>query len=292
MRGARDLFGGVLRFHFLCFFIATAALAQQPADPAPKPAAPPVPKTVYLTFDDGPEIGTADVLDVLKAHGATACFFLTGSNAQLVGGLDVQAALVKREVAEGHTLGNHCYIHSPMRKREYVAKYGDLTTEEQRVAFRNNYARNVDHFRARLEQPNFKFQFARLPGDGSTFPALVKETEALGMRHFHWQWELATNRQFSWLHVHDWQGIVGVDSEEPGLPPNNAVILFHDRHWRGENKQRLDAMLTMLEKNGYSFGKPADWKPAPAPTTPPKPKAPATPAAAPATPAAPTATTK
>ncbi len=279
----------MLRFFFLCLLIPTALLAQQSADPAPKPAGPPVQRTIYLTFDDGPEIGTADVLDVLKAHGASACFFLTGSNALLVGGLEAQAELVKREVAEGHAVGNHCYIHSPMRKREYVAKYGDLTTQEQRTAFRNNFARNTDHFRARLGQPDFNFQFARLPGDGSTFPALVKETEALGMRHFHWQWEVATNRQFSWLHVHDWQGIAGVDSEEPGLPPNNAVILFHDRHWRGENKQRLDAMLTMLEKNAYTFGRLADWKPAPALKAQPQPKTPAAPTA---TPAAPTAAPK
>jgi len=150
-----------------------------------------------------------------------------------------------------------------MRKREYVAKYDGLTTEGQRAAFRSNYMRNTEHFRVSLSLPDFDFPLARLPGDGSTFASLVKETESLGMRHFHWPWEFATNRQFCWLHQHDWQGIVGVDREEAGLPSNNSVILFHDRHWRGENKQRLDELLTPLEKSGCIFGKLADWKPAP-----------------------------
>ena len=51
-------------------------------------------KTIYLTFDDGPQKGTAEVLDVLKEEGVTAAFFLTGSNAITVGGIEVQKQLV------------------------------------------------------------------------------------------------------------------------------------------------------------------------------------------------------
>ncbi len=42
--------------------------------------------SVYLTFDDGPTLGTKVVLDVLKKFSAHATFFVTGSNAGAAGG--------------------------------------------------------------------------------------------------------------------------------------------------------------------------------------------------------------
>lgn len=230
-------------------------------------------RTVYLTFDDGPQKGTADVLDVLKEAGVPATFFLTGSNAITIGGTEAQKELVLRELAEGHQLGNHCYIHKPMTKADYRATYGDLETEEQRAAFDANLGRNEAHFQAILAQRDFKFATARLPGDGSTFPKLVAETNRLGMRHFNWQFEFGTNGIFKWLKAHDWQGIPGVDSEEPGLPPDHAVILFHDRHWAGENKPHLAALIQTLKDKGYTFGKLSDWQPRTKPAASPAPPA-------------------
>ncbi|WP_247827136.1 endo-1,4-beta-xylanase [Arthrobacter antioxidans] len=59
---------------------------------------------VALTFDDGPNPGeTAAVLDLLKDKGITATFCVIGQNVQADGG----AALLRRIVAEGHTLCNH-----------------------------------------------------------------------------------------------------------------------------------------------------------------------------------------
>jgi peptidoglycan/xylan/chitin deacetylase (PgdA/CDA1 family) len=260
----------MLRLLVLCLLTASTAFAQS--------------KTVYLTFDDGPQPGTSDVLDVLKEQDAHAAFFLTGSNAITVDGFGPQAELVKRELAEGHEIGSHCYIHKPMTKADYRATYGDLTTAAERKAFDDNFGRNLEHFRARLEKPEFTFKFARLPGDGFTFPALVKETEALGMRHFAWQFEYATGpKGFGWLKALDWQGIAGVRAEEVGLPPDGAIILFHDRHWAGEHKAGLSAIIALLKKNGYTFGKLADvaarpHKPitaTPAPTATPVPAVPA-----------------
>ena len=62
---------------------------------------------VNLTFDDGPSVtgATSTVLDVLRAKSAPATFYLIGW--QVLGGAD----LVRREVAEGHTLGNHTWDH-------------------------------------------------------------------------------------------------------------------------------------------------------------------------------------
>lgn len=64
------------------------------------------PKTMYLTFDDGPYVeNTARVLDVLKARNIKATFFLVGEN------VERNPEMAKRIAAEGHTIGIHCYSH-------------------------------------------------------------------------------------------------------------------------------------------------------------------------------------
>jgi len=61
---------------------------------------------VALTFDDGPDPKwTPRVLDILKANGVSATFFLVGANAEKY------PDLVRRIVAEGHEIGNHTYYH-------------------------------------------------------------------------------------------------------------------------------------------------------------------------------------
>lgn len=65
------------------------------------------PKMVSLTFDDGPDPRwTPQILDILKARGLKATFFLVGSQAEKC------PSLVRRILAEGHNLGNHTYTHA------------------------------------------------------------------------------------------------------------------------------------------------------------------------------------
>lgn len=62
--------------------------------------------TVALTFDDGPnDPYTTEVLDILKARGVKATFFVIGENAMQF------PDTVRREVAEGMEIGNHTYNH-------------------------------------------------------------------------------------------------------------------------------------------------------------------------------------
>ena len=61
---------------------------------------------VAITFDDGPDPQwTPKILDILRAKGVKACFFLVGKNCEDYPGL------VQRIVAEGHEIGNHTYYH-------------------------------------------------------------------------------------------------------------------------------------------------------------------------------------
>lgn len=64
------------------------------------------PKTMYLTFDDGPSAeNTAAVLDILKERNIKATFFLVGEN------VEKHPEIAKRIVEEGHTIGIHCNRH-------------------------------------------------------------------------------------------------------------------------------------------------------------------------------------
>lgn len=69
------------------------------------------PRYVALTFDDGPWIYTARLLDGLRERGANATFFLIGE--QIEGRED----LLKRMQAEGHQVGNHTWDHVCLQGR-------------------------------------------------------------------------------------------------------------------------------------------------------------------------------
>ena len=64
------------------------------------------PKTMYLTFDDGPsEENTGQILDILKEKGVKATFFVVGENVRK------HPDMARRIVEEGHTIGIHCNRH-------------------------------------------------------------------------------------------------------------------------------------------------------------------------------------
>ena len=73
------------------------------------------PKTMYLTFDDGPsEENTSAVLDILKENNIQATFFVVGENVRK------HPEVAKRIVEEGHTIGIHCNSH------DYEKLYADV----------------------------------------------------------------------------------------------------------------------------------------------------------------------
>lgn len=98
-------------------------------------------KVMYLTFDAGYENGNvARVLDVLKEEDVTGAFFILGNLIQR------NADLVKRMVAEGHTVCNHTVRHKDMSSatdeafmqelRELETMFEELTGEKMGKYYR------------------------------------------------------------------------------------------------------------------------------------------------------------
>lgn len=76
------------------------------------------PKTMYLTFDDGPsEENTRKVLDILRERNIKATFFLVGENVRK------HPEVARQIVAEGHTIGIHCDNHDYDALYESVDSY-------------------------------------------------------------------------------------------------------------------------------------------------------------------------
>lgn len=97
-------------------------------------------KEVALTFDDGPDpVTTPQILDILKQEGVPATFFVVGSKAE------EYPELIRREVEEGHDLGNHTFHHfeltdlEPARVRAEITRTND--TLEQIVGARTRWFR-------------------------------------------------------------------------------------------------------------------------------------------------------
>ena len=121
---------------------------------------------VGLTFDDGPDLTyTPQFLDLLKQTGVKATFCVVGKRAVLY------PDLLRRIVAEGHTLCNHSYYH-------------DLALGKMTIpAMTKDLQDTLDVIHKAV--PGYKVRYFRAPG-GNFTQALVNAAASLGMRSLSW----------------------------------------------------------------------------------------------------------
>ena len=128
------------------------------------------PGAVVLSFDDGPGPSTAELLEVLRAHGVRATFFMLGSN------VEGWYARAVRVAEEGHVLGNHGYSH---------ARPGSL----DRDAFAREIER-TDRLLARVAReaqvPFVSPPPVRLPYGPAAEDERLTVLASLGRAHVHW----------------------------------------------------------------------------------------------------------
>ena len=95
---------------------------------------------ITLTFDQGYENGyTAKILDTLKEKDVSAIFFLTGDYAKK------EPDLVRRMIAEGHTLGNHGMTHASLPSLSDAEAEKEIMSLHDYVM--NNYGIQMQYFR-------------------------------------------------------------------------------------------------------------------------------------------------
>ncbi|HEX2312287.1 MAG TPA: bifunctional polysaccharide deacetylase/glycosyltransferase family 2 protein [Thermomonospora sp.] len=198
----------------------------------PVRSARPRPRTIALTFDDGPDPRwTPQLLDVLARHNARATFFVVG----------VQVAqhpeLARRMVREGHEIGNHTYTHIDMSAAPAWRVRLELDLTQRALA-------GTVGLKTRL----LRMPYSSTP-EGLTGPQWAAAQRAGG----HGYLVTLTDRD-----TEDWakpgaDAIVqrAVTAQRPG---EGAVVMLHDSGGdRADTVAAVDRILTRLSAQGYRF---------------------------------------
>ena len=208
--------------------------------------APPRPREILLTFDDGPNpIATPRLLAVLARHEVKATFFMIGSFARR------EPALVREVAAAGHTIGNHTETHPWLQFQPETRILQELSTCNQ--VLEDILGAPVTLFR---------------PPHGARRPAVLRIARSLGLYTVNWN-----------VIVQDWKPdsasaiLARLDTRiarirRRGLASN--VVLHDGGHTSlGEPRlatveavNRLLTRLALLEEPPY-FVLPKAWLPLP-----------------------------
>lgn len=183
-------------------------------------------KVLYLTFDAGYENGcTAKILDTLKERQVPAAFFLVGNY------IRQSPDLVRRMVAEGHTVGNHTMHHYDMSRLSDKAAFSKELTDLEAL-----YKETVGQ-----ELPKFY-----RPPQGIYSEENLKMAQELGYKTLFWS-----------LAYVDWNNDAQPTREAAFaklLPRthNGAVVLLHSTS--KTNAEILGELIDKWKEAGYRFG--------------------------------------
>ena len=191
-------------------------------------------KTVYLTFDDGPSIHTARLLDVLAKYDVKATFFVTGNGSD---------DLILREYNEGHSIGLHTNTHDYSYLYSSVNNYyDDLNAVKYRVKSITGYDSNLIRF------PGGSSNTVSMNYDGGIhiMSILTEDVEKKG--YFYYDWNVSSG------------DAGGTDSSDgvynnviSTLKEGNSIVLQHDT--KGFSVDAVERIIQYCLNNGYHFEK-------------------------------------
>jgi peptidoglycan-N-acetylglucosamine deacetylase len=204
-----------------------------PATPSVPPTLPPLPtlvpvaaksltKTIYLTFDDGPNPKwTSAILSLLEAAGAHASFFVIGQNAKR------WPRLVEREAQDGDTVGDHTWTHPTLTDLSASAVYAELARDRTLITVLTREA-------PALWRPPYE----------AFNPSVVATASRLGMKMQLWSDSTG-----------DWQlpGTEVIVLRVMAALHSGMVVLLHDGggNTRSETVAAVAILIPELEASGY-----------------------------------------
>ncbi len=192
---------------------------------------------VALTFDDGPASPfTEQILDILRARGIPATFFVCGKN------VERSPHLLRRIHDEGHTLGNHTYSHLHL----YFRRSANIAAEIDRAG---DAIEKIVGYRPRIFRPPYGIRWFGL------YPVLRER----GMKLIQW-----SETGYDWKYGTD--AIIQATLKRAGP---GSVILLHDGHDtrppervdRSKTVAALPAILAGLMNAGLKFVSVMDFLP-------------------------------
>lgn len=185
-------------------------------------------KVVALTFDDGPYPPYTDkILDALQQYQVRATFFVIGQN------VDKYPALVRREVTQGHEVGNHTYHHYDLLKMG-----------------RGNISREIDLGSAAIARATGRPPTLLRPPHGFRDPAVMEAAEVRHLTVVEWS-----------VMSRDWTnpGVDAIVMRTLAHVHNGSVILLHDGDGTAQRASREQTVaatrliVAALQQQGYKF---------------------------------------
>jgi len=215
--------------------LATAALLKNPQLGVIKPSGA---KTVFLTFDDGPSIGTLPLLAILDKYKIKATFFVTGMHYPQTKGL--YSEIKKR----GHVIGVHSMSHDYSKVYTSVDDFfNDLTQIEDIV-----YTETKDKPKL-LRFPGGSNNHSSWKYSGQGFMKDQLIPEAIKRGYLYFDWNSVGNDAVA---VHPSKNYI-IKSVFTGIQnKQDVVVLLHDSNY----KWTLDALPEIIERfkaEGYIF---------------------------------------
>lgn len=177
-------------------------------------------RQVALTFDDGPNEGTAAILDILKVQDVKATFFVIGKNVIKSG------ALLQRLNDEGHLIGNHSARHG------FNFDWQTATGMVKEIEAANGVIKQMIGKRPLLFRPPY----------GVTNIALAKAIKRTGMQSIGWN-----IRSFDTKAKDPQQLLNRILNQVKG----GDIILLHDQPVI--TRDILTELITSIRQKGYTF---------------------------------------
>ncbi|PWK16548.1 polysaccharide deacetylase family protein [Tumebacillus permanentifrigoris] len=195
--------------------------AQQPVPEAPKPD-----KVVYLTFDDGPNAYTEQILNTLKEQGVTATFFVLGPQ------IEQHKDLAKRMIDESYSVGLHGMTHDSKKI------YRSPQTVVQEMEDCNKILTQATGFRTAI---------MRVPyGSKPWMPQNYRDATVNAGYHM-WDWNVDSYDSKSSTRTAD-ETYTEITNQVSGK--KNAIVLLHDKKTTAD---ALPKIIKWLKDNGYAF---------------------------------------
>lgn len=187
-------------------------------------------KAVYLTFDDGPSERTLEILDILKEQDIPATFFVVTTNCD--------PAILKRIVAEGHTIGIHSHSHN------YRQIYASVE------AFLDDF---YQAYQTIYDATAVAPRVLRFPGGSinaynmGNHQQLIAEMLRRGFVYYDWNLTLEDS-------IQNRTAEMMVDDIKAAVRGQNRLILLaHDSRDKYETVKALPDIIEFLQEEGYTF---------------------------------------
>ncbi|WP_248925759.1 polysaccharide deacetylase family protein [Paenibacillus hamazuiensis] len=189
----------------------------------------PYPKSAYLTFDDGPNDATDQILRILADYKAVATFFMLEPNMRRY------PRTVKRMIRAGHAVGLHGVTHQVSRfyasKRSVVQEMKRTRQTLRRITGKDTVLIRVPYG----SSPYLKRSY-------------LKALKSAGYRM--WDWNVDS---LDWKYKNRYSiELIGKKVNRLGKLKVSPVILLHDQK---ETAAILPDILMLLKKRGYVFRK-------------------------------------